>query len=295
MQRRPDQLPRVLELHLQIAQYPILGYRIREWMRQELFNRGVITPERFEREVIEKAVLSQHREGLSDPFGQESEEVWQERVSQIRDHLTDFYFAYNLPHSLFEGIVRAVLAERLPGRGIALPFNPELAPWHVLLSQAEEYETFTEEQRKQIAHHLAEITVVLTKGMISDQMAFVTLAKEFLDAADFRLIGERRIGEGKIGGKAAGMMLAWKILQQEDSDDEIDLRGRVALPDSYFIGADVFYDFHALNGLEEFINQKYKSQEEIEADYLNIQEVYTEGRFSREVMDGLWILLRRQI
>jgi len=289
--QRRDRLPKVLEIHLLIAQYPILGHRIREWMRQELFNRGIITSEQFEREVIEKAVLSQKREGLSDPFGQESEEVWQERLSQIRDHLTDFYFAYNLPLSLLEQIVRTVLAERSPGRETALPFNPELAPWSTLLAQAQEYAALPDGQRQEVSHHLAEITVVLTKSMISDQMAFVTLAREFLDAEDFQTIGERRIGEGKIGGKAAGMMLAWKILQQEDPADEIDLQGRVVIPDSYFIGADVFYDFHALNGLEEYINQKYKSQEEIEADYPHIQEVYIEGRFPREVMDRLRALL----
>jgi hypothetical protein len=291
MDQHLERIPKVLELYLQISQYPILGRRIRERMRQELFARGVITPEQFEQEVEDKAVLSQQREGLSDPFGQESGELWQDRLVQIRDHLTDFYFAYNLPHVLFEEIVRDVLAERAPGREVILPFNPELAPWHILLAQAHEYAALPEGQRGQVSHHLQEITVVLIKSMISDQMAFVRLAKESLEPEDFQVIGERRIGEGKIGGKAAGMMLAWKILQREGPADEIDLRGRVVIPDSYFIGADVFYDFHALNGLEEFINQKYKTQEEIEADYPRIQETFAGGRFPEGVVSRLRALL----
>ncbi len=288
-----ERIPKVLELYLQISHYPILGHRIRARMRQELFARGIITPERFEQEVKEKAVLSQRREGLADPFAQETAEVWQERLVQIRDHMTDFYFAYNLPHTLFEEIVRAILAKRVPGQEVTLPFNPELAPWHILLTQAKEYTTLPPEQRKRVGHHLEEITVVLIKSMISDQMAFVRLAKEFLDTEDFEMIGQGRIGEGKIGGKAAGMMLAWKILQREDPADEIDLRGRVAIPDSYFIGADVFYDFHAINGLEEFINQKYKTQEEIEADYPHIQEACAGGRFPEKVMGELRELLTK--
>jgi len=288
-----ERIPKVLELYLQISQYPILGRRIRERMRQELFARGVITAGRFGREVREKAILSQRREGLSDPFAQETMEVWQERLAQIRDYLTDFYFAYNLPHALFEEIVRDVLAERAPGQEVTLPFNPELAPWHILLTQAKEYAGLSPERRRQVSHHLEEITVVLTKSMISDQMAFVRLAKEFLDIEDFEVIGKSRIGGGKIGGKAAGMMLAWKILQREDPDDEIDLRGRVVIPASYFVGADVFYDFHALNRLEEFINQKYKAQEEIEADYPHIQEACASGRFPEEVMGELRELLTR--
>jgi len=290
--RQPlEQIPKVLELYMQISQYPILGHRIRERMREEVFARGVITRGQFEREVRQKAIFSQEREGLSDPFGQESAEVWEERLSLIRDHLTDFYFAYNLPHALFEEIMADILAERALDQETALPFNPELAPRNVLLAQAEKYASLPQDQRGAVKHHLKEITVVLIKRMISDQMAFVKLAKEFLDPEDFAVIDERRIGEGKIGGKAAGMMLAWKILQREDPADEIDLRGRVVIPDSYFIGADVFYEFHAINGLEPFINQKYKSREEIKADYPEIQEIYVKGRFSEKVLCRLRTLL----
>ncbi len=291
MQQSLGQVPKVLELYLQIAQYPILGHRIRERMREELFGRGVISQIQFEQEVEEKAILSQQREGLSDPFFQESVEVWHERLAQIRDHLTDFYFAYNLPHNLFEEIVREVLAQRALSRECDLPFNPELAPHHVLLAQAQEYANLPSEQQKKVRHHLQEITAVMTKSMISDQIDFVRLAREFFEVSDFHMIGERRIGEGKIGGKSAGMILAWKILRQDEPSDGLDLRQWVKIPDSYFIGANVFYDFHAVNRLEGFINQKYRTQEEIEADYPRIKEIYAEGRFPADVINRLWKLL----
>jgi hypothetical protein len=123
-------------------------------------------------------------------------------------------------------------------------------------------------------------------------MAFVRLAKEFLNIDDFELIGRHRIGEGKIGGKAAGMLAAWKILQREEPSDGLDMRAHVVIPDSYFIGADVFYEFHAINGLSEFINQKYKTKEEIEEDYPRIKEAYARGTFPRNVMIRLRSLLR---
>jgi hypothetical protein len=288
---QPERIPQVLELYLQISQYPILGRHIRARMREELFARGVITREMFENEVREKAVVSQRREGLEDPFAQESIHVWQQRLGQIRDHLTDFYFAYNLPHVLFEEIVQEALEERAPGPVASLSFNPELAPQSILLAQAKEYAGLPPGQRKEVQHHLREITVVLTKSMISDQMEFVSLAKQFFGPEDFETIAQRRIGQGKIGGKAAGMMLAWKILQHEDSADSLDLPGRVVIPDSYFIGADVFYDFHRLNQLDEFINQKYKTQEEIESDYPHIQEAYLRGSFPDHVSVRLQGLL----
>ena len=36
--------PKVLELVLELKQYPILSRHIRERMRQEIFHRGVISP-----------------------------------------------------------------------------------------------------------------------------------------------------------------------------------------------------------------------------------------------------------
>lgn len=283
-------IPKILEIYLKISQYPILGHRIRAQMREEIFARGVITREQFEQEVKQKAIISQKREGLSDPFSQEPVQIWQERISQIRDHMTDFYFAYNLPHTLFEEIVHKVLSERVPDQEVTLSFNPELAPRNILLAQAKKFFMLPEKQRATVSHHLKEMTAVLIKSMISDQMDFVGLAREFLEPTDFELIGQKRIGGGKIGGKAAGMLLAWKILQQECGGDT-DTCAHVVIPDSYFIGADVFYDFHAINNLDQFITQKYKTEEEIREDYPYIRAAYIKGRFPDEILRRLTRLL----
>jgi hypothetical protein len=56
---------------------------------------------------------------------------------RIRDHLTDFYFANNLPYELFEEIVRAALAERgAQSNDLMVSFNPELAPQDMLFEHA---------------------------------------------------------------------------------------------------------------------------------------------------------------
>jgi hypothetical protein len=286
-------MPKVLQLYLEVSQYPILASRIRERMRQELFARGVIAPDRFESEAREKAVLSQQREGLSDPVVQESAEMWQERLRQVRDTLTDFYFAYNLPHDLFRRILTEVLGpQRLQDDDI-LTFNPELAPWDILFAKGEEYEALPPERRGRVRHHLQEIIVVLLKAMISDHLQFIGLARELFTMQDLKYIRQRRIGRGKIGGKAAGMLLAWKILQMDDSDTALQLRPQISIPESFFVGADVFYDFHAYNHLMEYVNQKYKPQEEIEQAYPHIYSVYRQGRFPPEIAGELHRLLEQ--
>ena len=129
--------------------------------------------------------------------------------------------------------------------------------------------------------------MVLIKGLISDQLGFVGIAKDLFTIADLKAIRHRRIGRGKIGGKAAGMMLAWKILNLDESNQAMDLRSRVVIPESYFIGADVFYDFMALNDLHYLGNQKYKTRQEIEADYPHVREAYAAGRFPADIVAGL--------
>ncbi len=283
----PRETPKILTITLQIAQYPILAASIRHRMRAELYRRGVIAPDTFEREAREKAISSQHREGLTDPLVEENPAQWEERLRLIRNHLTDFYFAYNLPLDLFTGIVEAVLGER-PGRGPTgeLSFNPELAPRELLLQQMAEYEKLPPDERGRVAHHLEEMRVVLTKSMVSDQLSFVRVAKQWFGADDFASIQARSVGTGKIGGKAGGLLLGWKILQGAAPH----LAPRLLLPQSYFVCADVFYDFLALNGLE-YLNQKYKTPEQITEDYPTIINAYTQGRFPEAAREGLRAIL----
>jgi hypothetical protein len=285
---------KVMGIYLELAQYPILARQIRERMRQELFSRGVITREDFKAEVRAKAILSQQREGLLDPFAEEAEDVWNERLTFVRDQLTDFYFAYNLPHDLLEEIIDSVLLRRgMPSvYDSVLSFNPELAPWYLLFAKGEEFERMPPEKRAQVQHHLQEIIVVLIKGMISDQLAFVGVAKETFTIQDLKEIRQRRIGRGKIGGKAAGMLLARKTLQlAHEKDENGGVRERVRIPDSYFIGADVFYDFLSTNRLDRYMNQKYKPREEMEADYDQIRAAYLAGRFPDDIVSSLELLL----
>jgi len=286
---------KIYGLQIKLAQYPILARKIRSLMRQALFSRGIITLKTFEAEVREKAILSQYREGLKDPFGQEPERIWNERLAIIRDQLTDFYFAYNLTSDHLEEIVQQALSSRLrpQDQELSLTFNPELAPWDLLFSQGEAYETLPPIKRAQVQHHLREIIVVLIKGMLSDQLEFVGVAKELFTVKDLIDIRRRCIGRGKIGGKAAGLLLAQKILQKADAEDPLNVGQYIEIPDSYFVGADVFYDFLLINGFTRFMNQKYRTREGIESDYLKIRRAYMAGHFPGEIIYSLNRLLEK--
>jgi hypothetical protein len=280
---------RTLHIYLSLAQYPILSTQIRARMRRELFARGIISPNDFEAEMREKAIRSQTLEGLHDPFTEEPPEVWDLRLMHVRDALTDFYFAYNLPFDLFEQIVHQVLQERgAGGSDLPISFNPELAPQNMLFEQATLIEKMPPKERLKHEARLQEIKVVLIRTLISDQLAYVKIAKDWFTIADLNEIRAHKIGQGKIGGKAAGMLLARRILF-EDGDDEI--RACLRLPESYYLGADVTYIFMALNGLMPWNDQKYKLEEQIYADYPRIREEFLKGDFPEDILERFRVLL----
>jgi hypothetical protein len=258
-------------------------------MRRELFNRGVISQQDFEAEVRKKSVKSQAKEGLHNPFMEEPPDKWELRLRRVREHLTDFYFAYNLPYDLFEQTVRAVLAERGADEQVMLAsFNPELAPQNMLFEQAMAIENMPAEERVKAEARLREIKVVLIRTMISDQLAYLKIAKEWFTISDLHEISHRKIGSGKIGGKSAGMLLAARILV-EVGDEEI--RSSLRIPESYFIGADITYDFMALNNLLHWADQKYKSEDQIRVEYPHLQKEFTAGEMPSDILERLRGLL----
>ena len=293
MTSSPIPKSKILNVRLALNNYPILAEKIRERMRQELFTRHIIAPNVLEEEVEKKAIESQNLEGLSNPLYEESAETWERRLAYTRDYLTDFYFAYNLPYSLFEELVSTAINENRSGqpKQFVPTFNPELAPWDMLFEQAEKYARYPPEIYETFKHHLVNIVVVLLKGLVSDQLAFIRIARKFINIFDLREIRDHRIGRGKIGGKAAGMILAYNILDRPEPDDEVDLSSCVALPETHFLGSDVYYNFQAINKFERFTSQKYLTQEAIEREYPRIREAYLAGQFPQDITKKLRKLL----
>lgn len=283
-----------IDVYVKLAQYPIMSDRIRLRMREELFRRGIVTQQQFEKEVKEMAVESQLREGLQDPSNQEDEATWQKRVEFVREMHTDMYFANNLGSSLLNQIIEETLRdESIPHQATDLTFNPEIAPWALLFSQGEIYDALPPPEKEKIKHHLQEIKVVLIKRLMSDQLPFIAVARHVFDISDLRWVYERMIGGGKIGGKASGMMLAWKILAKNEPDWGPYIQQQVAIPETFFIGSEIIYEFIYHNKLTRFINQKYLSQEEMEQQYPEIVRAHLQGELPEIIIEQLRDVLER--
>ncbi len=279
----------VLTITLALNQYPILSARIRHIMRKQLFARGVLTRETFDAEARQKAIESQAREGLRDPYGQEPVDIWEERLRRMRDSLTDFYFAYNLPYEDFEQIVRQAVSERGETPDL-ITFNPELAPQDMLFEQAENIESLPATKRKKYKARLQEIKVVLIRTMISDQLAYLNIARNWFSVDDLKEIRRRKIGYGKIGGKSAGMMLAYRILNEAAPHE---VREVLCIPESYFLASDLFYTFMANNSLLHWSDQKYKPETAMRLEYSRIVRDFIKGKFPEDILERLRDILSK--
>ncbi len=285
----------ILRITLTLAEYPIMRDRIRERMRQELFARGIISSQDFEAIAREHSIRSQEREGLQDPYADERAEVWDLRLQRVRDHLTDFYFATNLPYELFEDLLRGALAKRTgDAETIYISFNPELAPKYMLFEQAKTISALPSAERAKSEALLKQIKVVLIRVLISDQLAYVRIAKKWFTVEDLVKIRNQKMGYGKIGGKAAGMLLATSILRSIAKQDNASTLGEgLKYPESYFLGADLMYTFMAMNGLMKWNDQKYKLEEDMRAEYEGIRHEYSRGSFPPDIIERLRKMLRK--
>ncbi len=285
----PNTTEKLLNLVLTLAQYPILSSRIREHMRDELYARGITDPRTLEAQVRTEAIQTQKMEGIRNPYGQETTDLWETRKSILRDHLTDLLFNRHVPFEVLDKIIKATLQERgVTTPDVRLAINPELAPLDLVFEQALMIEKMPENEREKFIARLEESKVVLIRTLISDQLRYINIAKEWLSITDLSEIRRRKIGAGRIGGKSAGMILAQHILKNSSDLGAVPC---LSTPESFYIGSDEFYTFMSINNLFKWNDQKYKTEAEMREDYPKIEEEFRHGTFPPDILDQLQTML----
>jgi hypothetical protein len=142
--------------------------------------------------------------------------------------------------------------------------------------------------------------VSLIRHLISPQLEFIRIAKRFLTIRDFEPLLSRTIGPingiGKIGGKAAGMLLGYLILisgrgRRAGQFSADDFNGPfscpIRVPETWYLRTDLFEEFLDINGLGGYRNQKYKSFEEIQREWPLIRQVFKNGALQPYVIEHL--------
>lgn len=97
-------------------------------------------------------------------------------------------------------------------------------------------ETMTEEERKYVCNQL-----------MATESQMERLILKYFTEEDFRKVWKRKIGEGVIGGKACGLLVARKLMELYLPE----YAEQTEPHNSFFIGTGVFYEYMVLNHCEE--------------------------------------------
>ena len=136
---------------------------------------------------------------------------------------------------------------------------------------------------------LRSLRVSLIQRFLTEQLDYINVAKEVARIVDFSDVVDRTTFTdgcmGKLGGKAAGLLLAKWILEQHDLEDlGFD---EVKTPRSWYLISDAIMDFVKLNSLDDVMDQKFKDISQVRREYPNMIQLFKNSSFPSEVMVGL--------
>jgi len=157
-----------------------------------------------------------------------------------------------------------------------------IAPWESVYAKLIQYRQ-TGEDLTEYTPEIISLKRELTRMMIGGHPAFGKLADEYFTVDDLIAIRGRLIGSGRIGGKAAGMLLARRMLLVENG--ETDFSQVLEAHDSFYIGSDVFFTFLVNNNLFQPRLQITKDGQISAEQFAEIERQFLDGEFPPEIME----------
>lgn len=123
----------------------------------------------------------------------------------------------------------------------------------------------------------------LARMLIGGHPEVARLADRYLGLDDLLAIRNRVIGSGRIGGKAAGMLLARNILLRESADP--DFSEVLEDHDSFYIGSDVFFSFLVDNDLFRLRLELSRGDGPSREEFEDVERQFLAGEFAPEITE----------
>lgn len=290
--------------------YPHLVDRILRQLLIELHERGAISIEKIYDEARESAGNVEQNSGNPNvaeaPRGDQRERDY---VNQCTRESAGRHFT---PHEIDEIVNLALKREEADKLRAIVSLGS--VSFRLLSETIRRFCSLPEGETQLSPDEAMGVRVGLIRHLISDQLEFIAIAKQHLRIRDFEDIVSRIIGAesgmGRIGGKASGMFLAYRIVGGQGSRPLLEpatpardaprlstpvesASAPIAIPESHYLRSDVIEDFIAFNRLGEYQNQKYKSPEEIRKEYPLIKSVFRNAEFPSGIVERLRTMLQK--
>jgi len=157
-----------------------------------------------------------------------------------------------------------------------------MAPWEVVYDRLLQHRA-TAGEKEAYSPEIDSLKHELVRMMIGDHPSFNKLAGEYFTIDDLVAIRNRLIGTGRIGGKAAGMLLSRRILQT--GQGKYDFAQILETHDSFYIGSDVFFTFLVKNNLFQLRMQLTRDSQITHEEFDEVERRFLEGQFPDDIME----------
>ena len=157
-----------------------------------------------------------------------------------------------------------------------------IAPWESVYRRLIQYHEEGKD-RDEKTPEVAALQQELSRMMIGTHPEFNRLVDTYITLDDLFAIRDRLIGSGRIGGKAAGMLIARRILQAEPG--ETDFTEVLEAHDSFYIGSDVFFTFLVNNDLFRLRLQLSRATRISHEEFAEVEKRFLAGQFSPEILE----------
>jgi len=307
----PDRITSADRLDDLLTVHPHLEERILRQLLVELHERGAVSIDQVYDEA-RAAAGNEARLAAENPNVAEAPRGDVRERQLVNDFTKKHAAAHFAPHEIDDMVNLALKREEADKLRAIVSLNT--VSFRLLADAVRRFCSIPEGESKLSPDEAMGIRVGLIRHLVSDQLEFIAVAKPQMRIRDFEELIDRTIGAesgmGRIGGKAAGMFLASRIVHAraarveppcdvgrpeaaEDAPDAVDSEFPIAIPDSYYLRSDVIEDFIAFNRLGEYQNQKYKTPQEIRNEYRLIKSVFRNAEFPAGIVDRLRGVLQR--
>jgi len=137
------------------------------------------------------------------------------------------------------------------------------------------------------------VRVALIRRFLTENLKFIGIAKRHLSIYDFGKILSHVTGpaqgNGKLGGKAAGLILAARILKRQGRGNPL-IEG-IRTPRTWYITSDGIYNFLRHNSLEDLWSLKFSPLEEVRQTFPYLEQVFKNSFFSHEMYQQIQFAL----
>ncbi|MEE4218286.1 MAG: PEP/pyruvate-binding domain-containing protein [Xanthomonadales bacterium] len=275
-----------------LSDHPRLFDRVHRALLILLHSRGITTIDEIYRRIRARALPGLSNDAV-DQNGQSSAR-WNEQEKQLIQQLTLETAAQAFRPSEIDDLINLTI-KREEAKTLEEIANLSTVSFGLIAERVKAFCTLPEGQSRIPESEALAVRVALIRHFISDQLEFIGVAKHYLTIRDFEDLVDHVIGTdaglGRIGGKAAGLLLARCILDRAQKEDPEAPRIRVRTPRSYYLRSDVIEQFLKHAGLVELQSHKYKSIEEIHNEYGMIREVFRNAEFPPAIASRLRAIL----